>query len=365
MPWKQQYHNNTMPSWWPQTQLERLFFFSTGTQGLVNVVIQIVILIVYLDWVNPPVYEVPLAYITPLTLAVTTLGCLFQTLITLDAYRIKNNVQIFTQCVFNTCLSVATIFQYIFIRDANTRILKGYNMYFLPFAKNDRNFWLHVSPALIVCIIVSCLCSVAMFVLAFALHREYAWAIYQHITPDKNFRYRYLTYQIYLVILKFSPFFLVAFIVTYDLIDVHYEEPEFSLTMAIIPVALIHVGLAVYVVRRESTVGMAGILFIHAAEMAYFINRLVVLHGTSIRANTDLKEQMVFYAVAALVFSTAAFGVGCACFMNFGKGLRPVLLSQVQRIEPTTEPSDTQYFHNLDDGGMLGSERGSRRFLLD
>lgn len=90
-----------------------------------------------------------------------------------------------------------------------------------------------------------------------------------------------------------------------------------------------------------------------------------MLHSTSIRAYTDLKEQMVFYAIAALVFSTAALGGGCACFMNFGKGLRPVLLGQVQRIEPTTEPSDTQYFHNLDDGGMSGSQRGSRRFLLD
>jgi hypothetical protein len=66
--------------------------------------------------------------------------------------------------------------------------------------------------------------------------------------------------QIYLVILKFTPFFIVAFIIIYDLIDVHFVEPEFSLTMAIIPAALIHVGLAVWLVRIESYIGMLLIL---------------------------------------------------------------------------------------------------------
>lgn len=63
--------------------------------------------------------------------------------------------------------------------------------------------------------------------------------------------------QIYLVLLKFAPFFIISFILIYDLIDVHYQEPEFSLTMAIIPAALIHVGLAVYCVRRETYIGMS------------------------------------------------------------------------------------------------------------
>lgn len=255
---------------------------------------------------NPQVYEVPLSYITPLTLAVTTLGCLFQAIVTLDAYRIKNNVQIFTQCIFNTCLSVAIVFQYIFIRDASRRILRGYNMYFLPFAKNDRNFWQYVAPALVVCIVVSCLCSMAMYVLAYALHREYAWAIYQHITSDKNFRYRYLTYQvcvpcsrlhppltgeqIYLVILKFTPFFLIAFIVTYDLVDVHYEEPEFSLTMAIIPIALIHVGLAVYVVRREATLAMVAIL-VRYSTLHHHFPMLTIPAGSPRRRDRILHKQ--------------------------------------------------------------------------
>ena len=52
----------------------------------------------------------------------------------------------------------------------------------------------------------------------------------------------------------------MAFIIIYDLIDVHFVDPEFSLTMAIIPAALIHVGLAVWLVRIESYIGMLLIL---------------------------------------------------------------------------------------------------------
>jgi uncharacterized membrane protein YGL010W len=66
--------------------------------------------------------------------------------------------------------------------------------------------------------------------------------------------------QVYLVIIKFTPFFIIAFILLYDLIDVHYVEPEFSLTIAIIPAALIHVALAVYFVRIETRIGMLLVL---------------------------------------------------------------------------------------------------------
>ena len=60
--------------------------------------------------------------------------------------------------------------------------------------------------------------------------------------------------------LKFTTFFLFAFILVYGLVNVHFMEPEFSLTMGIMPVALIHIALAVYFVRHESRVGMAIVL---------------------------------------------------------------------------------------------------------
>lgn len=56
--------------------------------------------------------------------------------------------------------------------------------------------------------------------------------------------------------LKISVLFVILFIVVYGFINVHYEEPEFGLTMAILPVSVIHAVLAAYCVTNEHKTGM-------------------------------------------------------------------------------------------------------------
>lgn len=51
--------------------------------------------------------------------------------------------------------------------------------------------------------------------------------------------------------MKLDFFFLVGFIIQYDLVNVHFQEPEYSLTMALIPVSLLVMALGVYCVRCE------------------------------------------------------------------------------------------------------------------
>lgn len=185
----------------------------------------------------------------------------------------------------------------------------------------------------------------------------------------------------YLVILKFTPFFIVAFILIYDLINVHYVNPEFSLTMAIIPAALIHVGLAVYFVRVESYIGMLLVLvnlpFItlctlantcdqlgHVALIVYLVSRIIVLNGSSQLANTLLKDEMIFLASVALAFSTIALAFGSACLANFQKGLKPIVLGQVQRKQRNNDFENDYNFQRLNHNVVAVPEE-SRRFMLD
>lgn len=200
-----------MPSW---SKLQWAYFGSTAAQAVVIIPIQVsvlpfnhvfsmsadslgsTILVIYLQWVNSVVYQVPLSYVTPLTLGTTALGALYQFALTLDAYRIKNNIQLFVLCVCNICLSVATVMQYGQIKDANGRILINHDMYGTPFAKYEWRFWDHVSPALITCIVVSCASSLAMCGLAYGLYQEFSWALYEQVSPDRKMRLRYFTYQV-------------------------------------------------------------------------------------------------------------------------------------------------------------------------
>ncbi|KAJ4294407.1 hypothetical protein N0V90_008097 [Kalmusia sp. IMI 367209] len=353
-----------MPSWFPRSKLEWAYFGSTATQAVVVTAIQVTVLVVYLQWVNSVVYQVPLAYVTPLTLGITTLGAIYQLVLTLDAYRIKNNIQLFVQCVCNVCMSIATIMQHGQIKEANARILINHDMYGTPFAKYDWRFWQHASPALLTCIVISCLCSTVMCGLSYGLHREFSWNLYEQVSPDRKIRTRYFVYQVYLVILKFTPFFIISFILIYDIIDVHYINPEFSLTMAIIPAALIHVGLAVYFVRIETRIGMIVVLLGHGAEIAYLVSRILVLHGTSMLANTLMKDEMVFFASVAVGFSAIAFLTGSLCFFNFGKGLKPIVLGQVQRKRRTDEFENDYHFQRLNHN-VVTTPTEIRRFELD
>ncbi|KAF1840893.1 uncharacterized protein K460DRAFT_321489 [Cucurbitaria berberidis CBS 394.84] len=349
----------------PRTKLEWAFLGSTATQAIVITFIQVIVLISYLRWVNPPVYQVPLSYITPLSLVVTMLGCIFQVVLTLDALRIKNNIQVVAQCVCNLFISVAVVMQYYQIKGANDHILQGHDMYWNPFAKNDRHFWYHTAASLIVCIVTSCACSVVMCVLAYSLHREFAWALYQDVSSEQKMRNRYLAYQVYLVLMKFTVLFLTCFIIIYDFINVHYMEPEFSLTISIIPAALLHAVLAAYCVRVETAIGMALIMLIHMAEIVYLTSRLIVLCGSGFLSRTALKDQMLLFASVGLSFAIFTFITGAICISNFNKGLKPILRGQVQRKVPANQQADMYYFQRLNHQVPPVPDWALRRFDLD
>ncbi|EDU43971.1 conserved hypothetical protein [Pyrenophora tritici-repentis Pt-1C-BFP] len=325
-------------SWWPETRLEWAFFLTTAIQAVTNTTIQVTILVVYLNWVNSVVYQVPLSYVTPITLGINTLGVIYQMVLTLDAYRIKNHIQIFVQCAANVCLAVSTVLQYTELREAAARIIKGQDMYNTPFAKLEWPFWKKTSPGLMV----------------------------------------------YLVLLKYTPYFIFAFIFIYTFIDVHFTQPEFSLTIAIMPAILLHVGIAVYTVRHEKRFVMTVVLVSiptpsipyfadcmfffklgHAAYIAYLVSRLVVLYGNSQLANTWMKDQMVFYVCVGLGFSVITLVVGCICLWNFNKGLKPILLGQVQRKIRPNEVETDYYVQRLNYNIVPLADRDSQRFALD
>lgn len=153
------------------------------------------VLVRYLDWVNPAVYQVPLSYVIPMVFVIPTFGCLFQATVALDTCRIKNKIQIWAQCVINICLSVTAGMQYVQAKDATERILKGHDMFDNPFADNDEPFWKYTQPALIACIVLFSACSILMVALACWLHVEFSWTLYEHVSPDVKMKARHLRYQ--------------------------------------------------------------------------------------------------------------------------------------------------------------------------
>ncbi|KAF5977190.1 glycoside hydrolase [Fusarium bulbicola] len=317
----------------PETRLEWAFVGITAAQAIVIISLQTAILVKYLDWVNPVVYQVPVSYITPVASAVSIISLGFQAVLSVDSCRIKNKVQLWTQCILNICFSISIGMEYFQVKGAAERVSHGEDMYKAPFADNSMPDWDVAGPLSNACIAVSSACSLCMCALAYSLHMEFSWSLYEHISPDLRMTARHAKYLAYLVFLKVSLLLLNLFLITYGLVDVHYREPEFGLTMAIIPVSIIHAILS-------------------------------MLNGDGLLARTLMKEEMLLFASFALSLNIVSVAFAVLCVLNFGKGLKPLLQGQGINNTPTSTSALELSPRHLSVRTM-DTERISKRFDMD
>lgn len=123
----------------------------------------------------------------------------------------------------------------------------------------DLKIWHESRPFLIAIPCVLALGTSLLSVVTWKLYDEFAWTIYKHISADLRMKTRYLTFQIYIALLKFDFFFFLGFTVQFVVI-VTKTNIEFALTLAAIPLTVVVLFLASYFVRRESKLGMISII---------------------------------------------------------------------------------------------------------
>lgn len=129
--------------------------------------------------------------------------------------------------------------------------------------------------------------------------------------------------QIYIALLKFDFFFFLGFTVQF-LVIVHGKTYEFALTIAALPVTIILLFLAAYIVRRESYVGQSFIIFLYFVGMAYFVFKLVRMYDSDQAYKyAPAKHSLTTFAVLAILLLIVTIVTAVVCMMNFNKGLKP------------------------------------------
>lgn len=207
----------------------------------------------------------------PVNFALSILGNIYQAVLAFDALRSKNNLQLYSICVIDACLFVFSIMCYRQTSRTVASLQLGEALGERPFTDRSIDFWKFVQPALLASSAIIALCFIIACVLVYLLQREYRWVIYRHISGSLGMLRRYFAYQVgfsklarnqgsstpqvLLVLLRIETYFLVGFVIVYGLIDVHYEQPEFSLTFAITPVLLIQVAMTIVFTKSENMIG--------------------------------------------------------------------------------------------------------------
>lgn len=150
----------------------------------------------YFHTINDVVWQVPASYVVPVNFGVFVLGNVYLAGLAFDALRTRNNLQLFGICTFNVGVFIFSIMRYGQTHENATNLARNYAIPHIPFMKEDVPFWPRVQPALIVSSILVGICMVASWLLTFRLNREFAWAIYRHISGSLSIRRKYLTYQV-------------------------------------------------------------------------------------------------------------------------------------------------------------------------
>ncbi len=113
-----------------------------------------------------------------------------------DALRAQNNLQLFGVCLFNIGIFAFASMRYDQTQETAAILADNFALGDRPFVKANVTFWPKVQPALIISPILVGVCMISSWLLTFRLNREFAWAIYRHISGSISIRRKYLTYQV-------------------------------------------------------------------------------------------------------------------------------------------------------------------------
>lgn len=261
----------------------------------------------------------------PTFLALFIFGFLYVLILSWDALRLKNTIQIIGLCLANFALFVYTILQIDQINKSIDMLLEGH---VLKQDQASRDVWAVCRPFLIAVPAVVGVITVAMSCIAYQLYREFAWDILKQIGADYRMKKRFLHYQIYIALLKFDFFFFLGFTIQFIVVVNNLKNFELGLHVAAVPITIAILLCAAFFTQRENKIGVAFTILLYFGALAYFFFKLVRIYQPGHSQDYDaVRRSLTAFAVLTIVLIILTIINAFICMSNFGAGLKAHLLT--------------------------------------
>ncbi|KAG0294199.1 hypothetical protein BGZ96_001640 [Linnemannia gamsii] len=140
----------------------------------------------------------------------------------------------------------------------------------------------------------------------------------------------YRAYQIYLVLIKVDLFFFVGFSIQFIYLTLtrRSNDPEYWLTIIILPATIPILYIAIYAVRHESRKWTAVFLTTMLAGVVYFIYKIIrMYHGEKVPVYSGVNVFLTLFASLCMVTILLTIVNAAVCYRNFGRGLKAHLIN--------------------------------------
>ncbi|KAJ2161440.1 hypothetical protein GGF46_001460 [Coemansia sp. RSA 552] len=255
-----------------------------------------------------------------------------------------DTIQIIGFCVFNLFTMSLAIFRYFQVREwLEVDVVAG-----------DLVFDM-IRGVMIGSIAVTAGMTLVFIVLTYFVYHAFGWEIYKRVGADMMIRRMFINYRLLVLLLKMDFFVFVGFAVSYIILILRSSDPEFGITIALVPVTLLVLSLAFWGLRRESVWALWTVIVLLCASTAYFVFKCARMYDPKQEEKyATQKPMMTYYTIVSLVVIAATLHQLSTCLANFGYGLKTRI--EMTRGKRSDMEQIQEYYVNAN---------GDRRMNLD